>query len=105
MPLIKDLLGFGKTTELSVEVKERETKMESGEPIEGKIIKLSEEGGWGFISSKEIPFTRIFFHWTSLSQDTLNFTELKKGMMVSFIPVEKEGRGWSANKIKVVPKE
>jgi hypothetical protein len=44
--------------------------------IKGKIIKVSDEG-WGFISSKDIKFTRIFFHWTSLKQGTLNFTGLK----------------------------
>ena len=70
--------------------------------IQGKIIKISNEGGWGFISSKEVPFTRIFFHWTSLEQDTLNFTELKRGMEVEFILVEKEGRGFSAIKISVL---
>jgi cold shock CspA family protein len=68
--------------------------------VEGRIIKVSEEG-WGFISSKDIKFTRIFFHWTSLRQDTLNFKDLKKGMTVEFTPVEVEGKGYRAIKIKV----
>lgn len=68
--------------------------------VVGKIIKVSEEG-WGFISSKEIKYTRIFFHWTSLKQDTLNFTQLKNGMKVEFTPVEVEGKGWRAIKIRV----
>jgi len=67
----------------------------------GKIIKVSDEG-WGFISSKDIKFTRIFFHWTSLKQDTMKFTELKNGMKVEFTPVEVEGKGWRAIKIRVV---
>ena len=72
--------------------------------VKGKIIKVSEDG-WGFISSKEIKFTRIFFHWTSLKQDTLKFTELKNGMKVEFTPVEVEGKGWRAIKIRVVKDE
>lgn len=68
---------------------------------QGKIIKVSETG-WGFISSKDIKFTRIFFHWTSLKQNTLKFTDLKNGMKVSFTPVEVEGKGWRAFKIEVL---
>lgn len=70
--------------------------------VVGKIIKVSGEGGWGFISSKEIKFTRIFFHWTSLKQDTLKFQELKNGMKVEFTPIEVEGKGWRAIKINVI---
>lgn len=72
--------------------------------VKGKIIKVSDEG-WGFISSKDIKFTRIFFHWTSLKQDTLKFQELKNGMKVEFTPVEVEGKGWRAIKIRVVKDE
>lgn len=68
---------------------------------QGKIIKVS-DSGWGFISSKEIKFTRIFFHWTSLRQDTLKFTDLKTGMVVEFTPVEIEGKGTRAIKIRVI---
>ena len=70
--------------------------------VVGKIIKVS-GGGWGFISSKDIKFTRIFFHWTSLKQDTLKFQELKNGMRVEFTPVEVEGKGFRAIKISVIP--
>ena len=69
--------------------------------VAGKIIKVSDQG-WGFITSKEIKFTRIFFHWTSLKQDTKKFTELKNGQKVEFTPVEVEGKGWRAIKIKVL---
>lgn len=69
--------------------------------VEGKIIKISDDG-WGFITSREIPFTRIFFHWTSLKQDTLKFTELTTKMKVEFTPIEIEGKGWRAIKIKVI---
>lgn len=69
--------------------------------VVGKIIKVS-SAGWGFISSKEIMFTRIFFHWTSLKQDTVKFQELKNGMKVEFTPVEVEGKGWRALMIKVI---
>ena len=70
----------------------------------GKIIKVSDEG-WGFISSKEIRFTRIFFHWTSLRQDTPKFDKLKNGMRVEFTPIEVEGKGTRAIKIKVIEEE
>jgi len=72
--------------------------------IVGKIIKVSAEG-WGFISSLDIKYTRIFFHWTSLRQDTLNFQGLKNGMKVEFTPVEVDGKGWRAIKIRVLPCE
>jgi cold shock CspA family protein len=72
--------------------------------VKGKIIKVSDEG-WGFISSKDIKFTRIFFHWTSLKQDTLKFQELKNGMKVEFTPVEVENKGWRAIKIRVLKDE
>jgi cold shock CspA family protein len=72
--------------------------------VAGKIIKVSDQG-WGFISSKDIKFTRIFFHWTSLKQDTLRFPDLKNGMKVEFTPVEVEGKGWRAIKIRVIKDE
>lgn len=71
----------------------------------GKIIKIESEEGWGFISSMDIKFTRIFFHWTSLTQDTLNFTALKNGMRVEFTPVEVENKGFRAIKIRVLPND
>lgn len=72
--------------------------------VTGKIIKLSPEG-WGFITSKEVPFTRIFFHWTSLKQNTKKFLDLKVGMTVSFIPIEIDEKGTRAIKIQVVELE
>ncbi len=83
-----------------------------GEPVDitpptenrvvGKVIKVSPKG-FGFISSKDIAFTRIFFHWTSLRQDTLNFKDVHVGQMVEFTPRVVEGKGTRAIKIKVLP--
>jgi len=70
----------------------------------GKIIKVSDKG-YGFIVSKEIPFTRIFFYWTSLNQETSHFTELKKGDEVEFTPITIEGKGVRAIKIDVLEPE
>lgn len=70
----------------------------------GKIIKLH-PSGWGFISCHEIKFTRIFFHWTSLRQDTLNFAYVTVGMMAEFTPIEVEGKGTRAIKIKILPQD
>lgn len=70
--------------------------------IEGKIIHLG-TGGWGFITSEELPYTRIFFHWTTLEGDTLRFPDLKKGMRVRFVPQVRTDGSYRALKIKVVP--
>lgn len=72
-----------------------------GRKIVGRIIKVSKEG-WGFISSKDIQFTRIFFHWTALQQDTATFLELRTGMIVEFVPVQIPGKGWRAVHIKIL---
>ena len=63
--------------------------------VAGRIIKVH-KAGWGFISSREIEFTRIFFHWTSLKQSTLTFTQLRTGMIVEFTPVQVPDKGWRA---------
>ena len=72
--------------------------------ITGRIIKVSKTG-WGFISSKDIEFTRIFFHWTELQQKTLKFPQLRIGMIVEFTPQEDTIKGWRAVHIRVLPKE
>jgi cold shock CspA family protein len=72
-------------------------------PIVGRIIKVS-KAGWGFISSRDIEFTRIFFHWTALRQDTISFPELKTGMIVEFTPLQIPGKGHRAVHIRVIEK-
>lgn len=71
--------------------------------VVGRIIKVSKRG-WGFITSRDIEFTRIFFHWTSLRQDTLPFLELKTGMHVEFTPVQIPGKGHRAIHVRVIEK-
>lgn len=82
-----------------------ETEVNSAKPLPeratGKITKLSDKG-WGFITSRDIPFTRIFFHWQALNVDTVNFANLQRNMTVEFTPIKREGKGLSAVKIKVV---
>lgn len=68
--------------------------------ISGKIIKVSKDG-YGFISSRDIPFTRIFFHWSALQLGTKKFPELKTGMKVSFVAFTTGEKGYRAIKIKV----
>lgn len=74
--------------------------------IRGKILHINkdtEKGGWGFIQSKEIPFQRIFFHWTYVQ--TPPFLELSKGDDVEFTPEEdlgndeNPGKGWRAIRV------
>lgn len=69
--------------------------------VVGRIIKVH-KSGWGFISSRDIEFTRIFFHWTALKQDTLKFTELRTGMRVEFSALEVPGKGYRAMHIRVI---
>ncbi len=69
--------------------------------IIGKIIKIDKKG-YGFITSVEIPFTRIFFHWTALDKDSPNYTQLKIGMRVRFTPIELINKGWRAINVEVL---
>lgn len=73
----------------------------TSKPVIGKINFISEEG-WFFIISKDIPFERIFGHWTALTGDTLNFKALEEGMKVEFIPIKVLDKGWRAIKIRVI---
>ena len=85
-----------------IEWNENEPESMNEKRVIGKIIKLELDGGWGFISSKDIKFTRIFFHWSSLNQNTLKFDQLKRGMLVSFVPIEVKDKGTRAIKIEVI---
>jgi hypothetical protein len=73
-------------------------------PIEGKITKLSDRG-WGFIMSPNLKFTRVFFFWSALAQNTLHFTELKVGMRVRFVPIRYKDQGIRATRIEVIVDE
>jgi cold shock CspA family protein len=68
----------------------------------GKIITVNSRKGYGFITSLDIPFTRIFFHWTTLSQDTKNFKELTPGMKVEFNAVKAVGKDGKEMGIKAI---
>jgi cold shock CspA family protein len=85
----------------------------------GKIIYIempyvdaegNNKGGYGFITSSDVPLTRIFFHWTSLVHNTVPFTKLKKDMKVEFVArkyYDKENnyQGYRASKVKVIHDE
>ena len=78
-----------------------DTEPHSNKRVQGRITVVNEEG-WGFIISKEIPFRRIFFHWTALENDTLTFDKIEEGMIVEFKPIQVPEKGWRAIKIKVI---
>ena len=80
-----------------------ENIVENEKKAVGRIIRVS-KAGWGFISSRDIQFTRIFFHWTALRQDTLTFTELHTGMYVEFTPVQVPSKGYRALHVRVIDK-
>lgn len=98
--LIKLLLS-DKETNMETEITMETEVKEEEKRVIGRITKV-DPAGWGFISSKSIKFTRIFFHWTALKQNTLHFEKLKKGMNVEFTAVETTDRGWKAIKIEVI---
>lgn len=80
--------------------------MSDTERIRGKIKKIEKRhGGWGFISSFEKPFARIFFHWTGFRPNQIcgDFKELRLGMDVEFECFEDMERGgYKAIKIEVI---
>lgn len=85
-------------------------KAEREKRITGKIIRVDPKG-YGFIITNEIPFERIFFHWSSLRSNTLRFPELRRGMTVEFVArdqgydeIKKENKGFKAIRIEVVDK-
>jgi len=113
MTFIQRILGSGATEE-TPEVPEvpqeqeqiaDEMPVKNSKPVRGIIIKVELSKGWGFISSKEIPYTRIFFHWSGLLQNTLRFPDLKKGMKVEFLTMEHPERGIRAIRIRVIEDE
>ena len=74
-----------------------------GQFIKGKILSLNDKG-YGFISSTDLEFTKIYFHWSALNRNTVNFKDLKKGMKVEFKLIKLE-RGYRAIKIQVIENE
>ena len=79
---------------------QEDTEPQSTKRVSGRILVINEEG-WGFITSKAIPFHRIFFHWTMLDQRTLNFKDIEEGMIVEFKPLHIPEKGWRAIQIVV----
>lgn len=92
---------FDKLRSAQDKIEQEDAKAHNTGKLTGRIIKLSDRG-YGFISSKDIPFTKIFFHWSQLTQDTLNFQELRIGMIVEFEPLELENKGHRALRIRVL---
>ena len=86
-------------------------KAEREKRIKGKIIRVDPKG-YGFIISPELPFERIFFHWSSLRSNTLRFPELSRGMTVEFVARDQgkdeatgDNKGYKGIRIVVVDKK
>jgi cold shock CspA family protein len=77
------------------------TTIKPGDTLEGKVIKVH-PNGWGFITSVDLKFTRIFFHWTGLVQNTKKFPELRIGDKVRFVIQQNQEDAWKAIKIEVL---
>lgn len=69
--------------------------------IQGKIKQLNSKKGYGFITSLELPFEKIYFYWEWLNQNTKRFPELKEGDVVTFELVKREN-GYQAYHIDVL---
>jgi cold shock CspA family protein len=69
----------------------------------GKIIHISDKG-WGFITTPDLKYVRIFFHWQALKQG-VSFPNLKKGQLVEFNVIEYPDKGARAIKIGLVNEE
>lgn len=72
--------------------------------IQGKVIRTHRDG-WGFISSHEVPFYRIFFYWQDLDP-SIHFPKLhvktKLEFEVRYDPTREVGKRYSAKKITLV---
>lgn len=69
--------------------------------MKGKIRKLHPKG-WGFITSPELKFRRIFFHWQFLVNDTVKFENLKLNMHVEFELADLGNDNYRAMKVRVI---
>lgn len=98
MAKIEDI--FGNPDAPLTDIPNPEDEGMDGKTVTGKIIKVKEESGYGFIVTPSLRFTRIFFHWSALLQSTLNFKELAKGMEVEFT-LKRFPQSWRAIKIRV----
>lgn len=72
----------------------------------GQIIYLNPKG-WGFINSHDIPFEKIYFHWSALiSGKAPNFAKINKGAEVKFnahLKTLPDGtRKWKAIQVEVL---
>lgn len=91
----------------SVKKEETAAKEAREKRIVGKIIR-TDPRGYGFITSEEIPFERIFWHWTSLTFDTLKFPDIRRGMKVEFVPRHQgkdennKDKGYKAIRISII---
>lgn len=70
----------------------------------GRIVAVKREKGYVFISSKDIPFQRIFCHWSRIRG--LDWEEVEYGMEVKF-DAEKDtsrpkGEQWRAMRAHVI---
>lgn len=106
---IFDRVGKGAPLTEDTDESRAKERAENEKRIQGKIIRVDQKG-YGFIISNELPFERIFFHWSSLKNNTLRFPELRKGMTVEFVArdqgIDEEGnrKGYKAIRIVVVDK-
>ncbi len=92
MSLINSILNGGKAKE--------DKPNDDSRKFQGKILKLYKKG-YGFLSTPELEFTRVFFHWSVLTRDSPKFPDLAPNMPVEFSAREFDEKGWRAIMVKV----
>lgn len=73
----------------------------NNERVIGRITKIQDKEGWGFIYSNDRLFIRFHFSWSNLLHSTKTFRELNVDDRVEFTPMKDEN-GWHALRIKVL---
>ena len=66
----------------------------------GIVIRINKSKGWGFVITEDVPFTKIFFHWTELTSN-INFLEVNRKDKFVF-DVMKGDNGYRAINIRKV---
>lgn len=68
----------------------------------GIITAVNKDKGYGFLSTPDLPFTRIFFHWSALINNTLHFKKVEKGMKAEFEVQEHEPDKYRAVRMRII---
>lgn len=72
--------------------------------IRGRISWINKTKGYGFITSLDIPFEKIYFYWEFLNSD-VKFLTLRRKDEVEFDVIDSPDRGYQARNISRIASE